>query len=322
MRLVLLWCGSLLWSFANFLVRYFAREGSISVPVISVGNIEAGGTGKTPWVIAIAQALVEAKYIPVILSRGYGGGFVRSGRSEISSPSGARQLDPSDWGDEVALIAESVPDAWIGVGTDRLGVFSLIETRWNEETRRRAIVLLDDGLQQWGISHQIDLVLVTSRSPGEVLFRELFLRKLGSPETLWIWTKGEKAPWKWQQRPQVSRFTVPMRARATQRLDGRKVLLVSGVGYPGSVEESLRQLGAQVVRHEILSDHHGLTLVALRALEVEAQRHGAVLVTTAKDSVKWKALGIAESWVSVDLNPETESFCAVRSRVLGALQVQ
>ncbi|MEJ2244995.1 MAG: tetraacyldisaccharide 4'-kinase, partial [Acidobacteriota bacterium] len=107
-------------------------------PVISIGNITTGGTGKTPLVIFTAKKFAEMGFIPVILSRGYG----RSdpGVSLIIPPGKHIRSPAHELGDEPALIRLHVPEAWFGISKDRFITGSRIE-----RTGGRMVFILDDG---------------------------------------------------------------------------------------------------------------------------------------------------------------------------------
>jgi len=127
-------------------------------PVISIGNITTGGTGKTPLVIFTARKFVELGFIPVILSRGYG----RSdpGVSLIIPPGKHIRSPAHELGDEPAIIRLHVPEAWFGISKDRFTTGSGIE-----RTGSRMVFILDDGFQHRRLHRDLDIVVIDSSQP-------------------------------------------------------------------------------------------------------------------------------------------------------------
>ena len=127
-------------------------------PVISVGNLTVGGTGKTPFVAYLARVLQKLGYQPIILSRGYRGSRVRTGGivSEGSQP----LLGPEDCGDEPYMLARALPGVPVVVGKDRYRAGRSIEDRYE-----RAIHLLDDGFQHLALKRNLNLLLIDGTDP-------------------------------------------------------------------------------------------------------------------------------------------------------------
>jgi tetraacyldisaccharide 4'-kinase len=127
-------------------------------PVISIGNITTGGTGKTPLVIFTAKKFAELGFIPVILSRGYG----RSdpGVSLIIPPGKHIRSPAHELGDEPALIRLHVPEAWFGISKDRYVTGSRIERNGS-----RMVFILDDGFQHRRLHRDLDVVVIDSSQP-------------------------------------------------------------------------------------------------------------------------------------------------------------
>ncbi len=127
-------------------------------PVISIGNIIVGGSGKTPLVIHIARALSGLGWNPVILSRGYGRrhsnkSWILAPESSVSSP--ARTL-----GDEPALIRRHLPSIWMGISKNRFKTGASVERRQD-----RTVFLLDDGFQHRRLHRDLDVVIVDRNQP-------------------------------------------------------------------------------------------------------------------------------------------------------------
>jgi tetraacyldisaccharide 4'-kinase len=135
------------------------RQRRLTCPVISIGNITMGGTGKTPLVIYVAGMLLNLGQTPAVLSRGYGR---RSRELQVLTPEIAMQNPASELGDEPALIRRRIPDAWIGISKNRFEAGSLIERRKNGMA-----FILDDGFQHRKLFRDLDIVIVDPSQPLE-----------------------------------------------------------------------------------------------------------------------------------------------------------
>src|SRR5262245_47907998 len=129
----------------------------LEVPVISVGNLVVGGTGKTPVVLSIAQTFVEHGLAPAILTRGYGGsrtGLLRDGRWESGDVAGPEA------GDEPMHLSRSLPGVMLGIGKHR--------REWGRRILERQpvdVFLLDDGFQHRNLVRQADVLLLDAEKP-------------------------------------------------------------------------------------------------------------------------------------------------------------
>ena len=134
------------------------RRRRLRSPVISIGNITTGGTGKTPLVIFTAKKILEMGFIPAILSRGYG--RPDSDISRIVPPEKQVQSPAQELGDEPALIRRCVPEAWFGISKNRFSAGRRIEGSMG-----RIVFILDDGFQHRKPQRDLDIAVIDSMQP-------------------------------------------------------------------------------------------------------------------------------------------------------------
>lgn len=280
-----------------------------STRVISVGNITAGGTGKTPAVQYIARTL-EARGLRVaIVARGYGGTYSASGA--VVSDGKALLLNAEQGGDEPVLHARTLPAVPVVIGSDRVAAVRLALERFQP-----AVVLLDDGFQYWSVPRDLDLVLLDARRPfdnGHLLPRGRLREppdELRRADALLLTRCDLATPAQLEAaRVAIGRYsTAPLfdsvhasagvRDEATgavqplDALQGKAVALASALADNAAFAHAVERCGAPVVAHLARRDHHRWTERELRDLSKRASAAGAqVLVTTEKDAVK-----MSSSW--------------------------
>lgn len=262
------------------------------VPVLSIGNLTTGGTGKTPAVAYLAGALKKRGYSPAVVLRGYGA----PARGALN--------------DEGLELSRALPDIPVIANPNRAAGAA-------EAARRGArVVVLDDGFQHWALARDFDLVLLDATDPfgGGHRLPWGYLRE--SPAALSrahaiLITRADDLPpaqldaLKLRIRSLAPRATVgtarhrPVDLRALtgtetppelSALGAHSVFAVCGLARPDRFNATLAGLGVTVAGSRCFPDHHAFTAADLRSCAEAAQACGAeAIVITEKDASKWEA---------------------------------
>lgn len=268
------------YGLGNRLNQRMTAAQDIGVPVLSVGNLVAGGAGKTPTAIAIAQRLVALGRHPHIVSRGYGGRLSGPVRVNLN------RHHATDVGDEALLLALAAP-TWIGS---------------NRPAAARAAVaagadciIADDAHQTYALARRLNLLVVDGgygfgnglQLPAGPL-REPIEDGLARCDALVVIGPRSVTLPDFGRRP-VFNATLEPNAADAVRLRGRRVLAFAGIGRPEKFFTSLQQLGATVVQTATFPDHAPYTPDTVMRLVETAHSLNAIPVTTAKDQVRLPA---------------------------------
>ena len=248
------------------------------LPVISIGNVTAGGAGKTPTTLALVPMLREMGFNPHILTRGYKGAALTAHR--VTANDGWQQV-----GDEALLLAQAAP-TW--VGRDR---FAAANAAANTDA---TILVCDDALQHHALQKNLSLLVIdgpyglgnAKLLPAGPL-REPFANALSRCDAAIL--IGDDTQQLTSQIP-LPVFRANLRASGdTSLLKASPWIAFAGIGRPEKFYTSLRELGANVIACHDFPDHHAYCAADIVALLTEAQNSNAKLITTAKDWVKLPA---------------------------------
>jgi len=283
----------------------FLKTKTLPCPVISIGNITVGGTGKTPLVMDLANGLL-ARGIPVaILSRGYKGTRMSE---PIVSDGKAIFLSPEESGDEPFLMANSCPGIPVLVGRNRFVNGRIAIQRFNVKG-----LILDDGYQHIALHRNINILLVDSQrafGEGALLPRGILREPLSQIRRadLFLLTKVEN-PQTAQELEKTIRQNHPSsevfhshydpvclinpddEQEPLHSLKGRRVLALSGIASPDYFSSLLEKCEAKIVSQFNFPDHHLYRPEDLFSIK-EKSRGADYIVTTEKDMVKLKKLDL------------------------------
>jgi len=292
----------------------------LPVPVLSIGNLTLGGTGKTPVVIALTDWLLAQGKRVAILSRGY--------RRTSTDPcllvsDGERLLvGPNEAGDEPFLMAQRCPKAIVAVGADRYQLGDWVLHQFPVDC-----LVLDDGFQHLGLYRDVNLLLVDAtdveglaapvpagrlREPLQAAARATAIlvtradvpaqvKEAGHRLQATLGTMPDPIHVVFRPESLVSVMTGSLQPLSWSK--GKTALLCSGVGHTGSFRSLVERIGVRVLDEVVYTDHHTYTTqdverLSARATELQAE----LVVTTEKDACKLAGLlQRTDSWWAVRL---------------------
>ena len=245
--------------------------------VLCVGNLTAGGSGKTPIAITLGRMLMARGLKIVFLTRGY--------RGRLHGPIAVdpHKHDAADVGDEALLLANVAPTV---VARDRARGAALADTL------KANVIVMDDGYQNFHLVKDVSLVVIDSETGfgnGRLIpagpLREPVELGLARADAVVLMGDAPLAL------PSYAGpvFRAELNATAPERFRGRAVFAVAGIGRPEKFFHTLAAIGADVIGTRAFPDHHHYSFLEIEAVKRIAANAGALLVTTEKDFVRIEA---------------------------------
>jgi tetraacyldisaccharide 4'-kinase len=282
---------------------WYARDASrrhrLERPVVSVGNLRVGGSGKTPIVEYIARLLLAQGERPAVLSRGYGRRVARDGVTVVSD--GTRVIAGLDEaGDEPLMLARTLPGVCVLVGADRYLCGRLAERHFGA-----TVHLLDDGFQHHELARDVDLLLVSEEdlqdSPLPAGRLRERLEAAAAADAALITAGYDTAADRIGRAFWVAPvFRVTRTIGAPRRIAGdresvvvpsnSRVFVVTGIARPDRFVSDILSVGWDICGAIEFRDHHRFTRRDVRRIATEAKATGSMIVlTTEKDAVRLAA---------------------------------
>ncbi len=259
-----------------FYRKKFLPQQCLVQPVISIGGLRVGGSGKTPFALWMAQKLSERGYQVVLLTRGYG--RRKKKESIFLTPATIPQWDPLDCGDEPYLLAQSLPDVPVVVDSNRFRAARLAEGRYPVD-----LFLLDDGFQHLQLKRDCDIVLLPDsvdlirtaclpkgplREPFSALKDAHFIVHVAS--NIQDKAESEKAYYKNEKKEifaKGSAYSVKLGPKGIYSLNRRKNIgfetikdgrffAFCGIAQPNSFWHTVEKMGLEIVSRKSFPDHH------------------------------------------------------------------
>lgn len=272
-----------LWWLASKIKSWLAQPQKAELPVICAGNLVVGGSGKTPFVLALCSLLAAHGWQPVILSRGHGG-----------QNKGPLEVDPAlhdagEVGDEPLLMAGNFP---VVIARQRaLGAAFIARAGLGD------VIIMDDGLQNTHLQHDVRIAVFD----GEVGIANGWLLPAGPMRTslsagmkqldLVLFNGADATGLAGRlpvQMPQITARLVPY-AEDRDSLQDQRVFAFAGIGRPQRFFNMLAGIGADLAGQAVFGDHHPYSEADLTRLSNDAHQTGGQLVTTHKDWVRLPA---------------------------------
>lgn len=318
--------GGAVWIRALLYSSGLLKRRTLPCPVISIGNITVGGTGKTPLTMAIANRLLEKGIQTAILSRGYRG---EESSEVIVSDGQTIFLTPEESGDEPFLMAKRCKGIPVLIGKDRFTIGQMAFQRFGVQA-----ILLDDGYQHLMLHRDLDILLIDSHigfGDYHLLPRGILREPLSHLRRahMFILTR-------WEDRQRDQKLVEEIRRihpspkffhsdyepiglvnfkgerEALHLYEGKKILALSGIAHPEHFSFLLKKCRMEIVRELIFPDHHRYTDKDLSLIKERSQGTN-LIVTTEKDMVKLEkfnhnSLPLRSLRIEMRIREETEFY--------------
>lgn len=272
--------------------RDLKSQKRLPFPVISVGNLTVGGTGKTPFTIALARELKSRQYEPVILTRGYKGRL--EGPVIVTE-----KMNAEDVGDEPLMMAMDGLKVIKSADRYRGGLYAIEKFGFTE--RESVVFIVDDGFQHWKLYRNVNILLVDGFK-GFGNFRLIPCGTLRSPldeiseaHIVFITKKQNEAIYQSLKNSGIKEvYFAPLKIEGVLSIDGRKiepagqkVFAFAGIGNFQSFLEVLKELGFEVKGYKKFIDHKKYSETTLKKI-LNVADDAQLIITTKKDFVKIK----------------------------------
>lgn len=292
--------------------RGWLRRRHLGRPVISIGNLTAGGTGKTPLVRWAAERLSQQGFQPAILTRGYR--REKGPDAIVIPPKEGRVPEPREVGDEAAWLARMLPQVPIGVSADRFHTGEMIAENYPVD-----VFVLDDGFQHWPLARDLDVVALDAmrgisdneilpaglqREPVSALERadvvvitRAELVDAGRLEEFHALVRGvgpEVVMVEARNRLEYLRDVANGTEAPADTYEGQPVHGFCGIGNPDAFFRDLRLWGFDVVRESVFPDHH-----VYRDLNFARDGGVAAFLTTEKDAMNLAGVSLSAAGAPV-----------------------
>lgn len=314
------------------------RVHELGAPVISVGNLTTGGTGKTPLVEWIARELAQSGQRVCILTRGYGR---RNPGSRVIVSDGTKIMsDAARAGDEPLLLAENLKGlAAVISDADRVSA-----AHWAVQNLQSNVFVLDDGFQHLRVARKLNIVTIDAKNPwgNGKLFPAGVLREspveLARADCIVITRADDPNQTEALQREINAQSKGRPIFHSRMRLSGLqavpfgqpsipaeeivalRISAFCALGNPESFFSLLRRNGYRLAHTQVFRDHHSYTQSDIDRVVREAVAHGAqILLTTAKDEVKLRSLNFELPCYTADIAIEIENPEKLRALIAGAI---
>jgi lipid-A-disaccharide synthase len=268
--------GSWLWSSINWIRRKavllgWKKQIQFSIPSLLVGNLQAGGSGKTPVVIAMAREAVRRGLKIAIVSRGYG----RTSKDPMITIPFQKGLVAADVGDEPLEVLSAVPEAYGAIGADRPAVVDRLIRAVQSRGESLDLLILDDGFQNLSFRVDVTVLLKTPLRFYQTLYRDF--ENQSRYADLLIENPGPQLQWE------------------PEFLPTQPIWLVCGVANPQRLVDFYERRGVKIDRLIALPDHYPYQADEVRGWIQESKSQGRKIFVTEKDAVKWRSFSVMDS---------------------------
>jgi len=294
--------GVIFWRNIFYNLNFFVSR-SVPAKVISIGNITAGGTGKTPAVIYLSNLLKNKKYKVAVLSRGYGR---KTAGTQLVTDGETKNIDWRNFGDEPTLIAKKLKNIPVVVDQNRYRGATYIIEKFQPD-----VIILDDAFQHRSIERDLDVVLLNSQAPisdykliPHGLLREP-ISHLKRADIIIFTKSGKLQPHK-KILNHVKKINLPV-FYSSIKISGfskndssiyepdhnTKAVAVSAIADPKSFYRSLENTSLNVVSKIGFFDHYEFQQSDINDFKEELEKHNAqIIITTEKDLVRLERLNL------------------------------